>query len=222
MNFHLSSSFCLVSFQLVAWLYQATSWGPVDPTRGFVSLPFNGSYYEIQKPWDVPENQRYRFRDGVHKLWVFATDKPRTPDIPTKPRTEIAIHGYNYSSGVWQFEGDAYVPYGTSGVCIMQVFGATPPHASTFMLRVYNGTLTYYSSYALVPNVYDKWFRVNVVHDVDASKVKVYIDGCLKLEAQGRGGTLHAFKCGVYAQEHDSYYMESRWKNIKILKKCGS
>ncbi|CAA3010325.1 Hypothetical predicted protein [Olea europaea subsp. europaea] len=205
---------------LLLLVHQASSWGPLDPTKSFISLPFNRSYYHIQKPYDVPENQRYSFKNGVHRLWVFATDKPHTITSQTKPRTEIAIQGYNYSSGVWQFEGHAYVPYGTSGICIMQVFGADPPHATTAMIRVYNGSLMYYQESVLVPSIYNRWFRLNVIHDVNAKKVRVYIDGFLKLEAQGRGGTSHAFKCGVYAQNNDSYYMESRWKNVKILKKC--
>lgn len=37
---------------------------------------------------------------------------------------------------MWQFEGHGYVPNGTSGVNIMQVFGATPPRATTLMLSV--------------------------------------------------------------------------------------
>nr|TKS18326.1 citrate-binding protein-like [Populus alba] len=171
---------------------------------------------KLEKPYDVPEDQRYSFVDGVHKCWVYSTDKPHTLTSQTKPRTEIAIQGYNYSSGVWQFEGYGYVPYGTSGVCIMQVFGASAPRPTTLMVRVYNGSLMYYKGPVLVPNIYDQWFRLNVVHDVDSAKVKVYINGTLKIEADGRGGTSHAFKCGVYAQNNDSYYMESRWKGIKL------
>ncbi|KAK9991228.1 hypothetical protein SO802_026213, partial [Lithocarpus litseifolius] len=45
---------------------------------------------------------------------------------------------------VWQFEGYGFVPNGTTGVCIMQVFGASPP-ATTLMLRVYNGSLRVYN-----------------------------------------------------------------------------
>ncbi|KAK3411525.1 hypothetical protein EUGRSUZ_I00277 [Eucalyptus grandis] len=192
--------------------------GPVDPTQGFVSLPFNRSYYHIQKPYDVPEDQRYSFSNGIHKCWVYSTDKPHSLSSRTEPRTEIAIQGYGYSSGVWQFEGYGYVPTGTSGVCIMQVFGASP-HATTLMLRVYNGSLMYYRSQVLIEEIYDEWFRLNVIHDVDGSKVKVYIDGYPVLEADGRGGTYHAFKCGVYAQNDDSFYMESRWRDIKVLRK---
>lgn len=131
----------------------------------------------------------------------------------------LLFQGYDYSSGVWQFEGYGYVPCGTTGVCIMQVFGASP-HATTLMLRVYNGSLSYYRASVIVPNIYDKWFKLNVIHDMDNSKVRVYIDGVLKYEAPGRGGTSHYFKFGVYAQNNDSYYMESRWKDIKVLKKC--
>lgn len=189
-----------------------------DPTKGFISLPFNTSVYRIQKAYDKQENQRYSFKNGVHKLWVFANDKPHTTISHTKPRTEIAILGYGYSSGIWEFAGDAYVPKGTTGVCIMQVFGATAPHASTLMLRVYNGSLMYYRDTVLVPNIYNRWFHLNVIHDVDAAKVRVYIDGQLKMTADGRGGTSHVFKCGVYAQTGDSFRMESRWKNIKVLR----
>lgn len=102
----------------------------------------------------------------------------------------------------------------------MQVFGASPAHATTFMLRVYNGSLFYYRDPVLDTNIYNRWFRLNVIHDVDDSKVMIYIDGILKYEAPGRGGAFHYFKCGVYAQNDDSHYMESRWKGIKVLKKC--
>ncbi|KAK2998933.1 hypothetical protein RJ639_023872 [Escallonia herrerae] len=185
--------------------------------HGFISLPFNRPYYHIQKPYDLPEDQRYSFINGIHTCWVMATDKHHTVTSRTKPRTEIGIQGHNYSSGVWQFEGYGYVPYGTSGVCIMQVFGATAPRASTLIVRVYNGSLR---EKVLDPYIYDRWFRLNVIHDADAAKVKVFIDGYLKLEAAGRGGTSHTFKCGVYAQNNDSFIMESRWKNVKILRKC--
>ena len=59
-----------------------------------------------------------------------------------------------------------------------------------------------------------------VIHDVNASTVKIYIDGTLKYEAAGRGGNSYHFKFGVYGQINESYYMESRWKDIKVLKKC--
>lgn len=131
------------------------------------------------------------------------------------------FQGHDYSSGVWQFEGQGYVPCGTSGVSIMQVFGSDPPHATTLMVRTYNGSLSYYRGPVLVQNIWDRWFYLNVIHDVEACNVKVYVDGVLVLEAPGRGGSSHYFKFGVYAQNDPSYYMESRWKGIRVLKKCS-
>ncbi|XP_010027728.1 citrate-binding protein [Eucalyptus grandis] len=199
--------------------HQVDAQTQTDPTEGFKSLPLTQSNFAVQRPYDVPVDQRYSFKDGVHKLWVFDTDKPHSTTSETKPRTEIRIRGYDYSSGVWQFEGQGYVPGGTSGVCVMQVFGAVG-QATTFVLRVYNGTLYYYGSQVLVENVYDKWFKLNVIHDADASNVKIYIDDQLRFSAPGHGsGASHYFKFGVYAMDDSSHRMESRWKDVKVLKK---
>ncbi|KAL5751980.1 hypothetical protein ACOSQ2_022487 [Xanthoceras sorbifolium] len=200
---------CFTLFQLVS---------SIDPTKGFVSVPLDNSNLEVQRPYNVPEDQRYSFKNGVHRLWVLSTDKPHSLNSKTRPRTEIRINGHDYSSGVWQFEAYGYVPQGTSGVCVMQVFGASS-HATTLMLRVYDGKLEYYRDATILPKVYNKWFKLNVVHDVDNSKVTVYINGQLKYTAPGRGGDSHFFKVGVYAQDDDSHYMESRWKDIKVYKK---
>lgn len=51
------------------------------------------------------------------------------------------------------------------------------------------------------------WFQVNVIHDVIASVVSVYIDRKLKLNVLDHGGVFHYFKCGVYAQNYSSYFM---------------
>ncbi|XP_077240075.1 citrate-binding protein-like [Tasmannia lanceolata] len=216
----MGSSFLALSiFTIFLCIYhKAIGWAPSDPTDGFVSLPLNSSNFHIHKPWNLPENQRYRFSDGIHWFWVFSTDKPLSRNSSTKPRSEIRIRGYDYSSGVWQFEGYGYVPNGTSGVCIMQLFGASG-QSTTLAMVVYNGTLSYYLSSVLVPHIYDQWFRLNVIHDVGAGKVTVFINGVLKLEANDHGGSSHYFKCGVYSQRTPSYYMESRWKGIKVLKK---
>ncbi|KAK9048580.1 hypothetical protein SSX86_032455 [Deinandra increscens subsp. villosa] len=200
-------------------LYKAIgSRGPIDTTLGFASQPLDQSNFDIQKPYDVPLDQRYNFINGVHKLWVFKTDKPHTRVSKTKPRTEIRIRGYDYSSGVWQFEAYGYVPHGTSGVSVMQVFGSNPPYSTTTMLRAYRNNLYYYRKHVILSNIYNKWFRLNVIHDVEGNTVKVYIDGVLKYEGRGRGGKSHYFKCGVYSQDDGTLYMESRWKNIRILK----
>ncbi|KAB1210334.1 Citrate-binding protein [Morella rubra] len=148
----------LMSLGLFFIIGRACASNTTDLTEGFISLPLDQSSFVIQSPYNVPQYQRYSLIDEVHRLWVYSTDKPHTPASKTSTRTEIRIYGYDYSSGVWQFEGYGYVPQGKSGVCIMQVFGASP-HATTLMLRVYNGSLYYNTGPVLVPNIYDRWFK---------------------------------------------------------------
>lgn len=64
---------------------------PADPEEGFISLPLNDSNFVIQKPYDVPEDQRHSYINGVHKLWVYSTDKPFSLTSHTNPRAEIRI-----------------------------------------------------------------------------------------------------------------------------------
>ncbi|KAK9270019.1 hypothetical protein L1049_025592 [Liquidambar formosana] len=190
-----------------------------DPIDGFTPVPLTEWNFESQKPYDIPLEERYSYKDGVRRLWVYANDKPHSPDSHTEPRTEIRIRGLDYSSGVWQFEGYGFVPNGTSGAIIVQIHGAAKG-ATTLILRIYNGDVRYYTRDLMATGLYDKWFRVNVIHDVDGGKVTVFIDGIQKFVGKDKGpGDLY-FKCGVYAAPPNvSYYMESRWKDIKIYKK---
>ncbi|KAJ0766302.1 hypothetical protein HanPI659440_Chr08g0313921 [Helianthus annuus] len=49
----------------------------------------------------------------------------------------------DYTSGIWQFEGLAFVPNGTSGATIVQIHGVA--HGSTtIILRIYDGDMRYY------------------------------------------------------------------------------
>ncbi|KAL0908320.1 hypothetical protein M5K25_022810 [Dendrobium thyrsiflorum] len=193
-----------------------------DPTDGFTLLPLTDANFELQKPYNIPLAERYSYANGVHRMWVYSTDKPFKAGSPTDPRTEIRIKGYDYSSGIWQFEGYVFVPSGTSGTSIMQVHrsdGEKP--ATDLMLMIFNGDLKFYSGVVVESSFYNRWVRVNVIHDVDANKLTTFIDGVQKLEKDGKGPSDFYFKCGVYAQHDDSYYMESRWRDIKIYEKDG-
>ncbi|KAK8486270.1 hypothetical protein V6N12_013841 [Hibiscus sabdariffa] len=102
----------------------------------------------------LSSSNRYSFNNGVHRFWLYSTDKPHTPSSQTKPRCEIQIGGYDYSSGVWQFEGEAYIPSGTTATSIMQVFGGSF-RATTIMLRVYDDSITVYMSPVVLSNTYN-------------------------------------------------------------------
>ncbi|KAK1371324.1 citrate-binding protein-like [Heracleum sosnowskyi] len=210
------SSLLLIFVSITTNLYQFCY---ADPTDGFTLLPLTDHNIKLQKPYNEPLDDRYSYDDGVRRLWVYTNDKPFQKGSGTRPRTEVRIKGYDYSSGIWQFEGHAYVPKGTSGVTIMQIHGARQG-ATTLQLRIYNGDLKYYKFDVIEKNLYDKWFRVNVIHNVDEGELTVFINGVKKYVKNDQGpGDLY-FKCGVYAAPAgSSNYMESRWKGIKIYKK---
>ncbi|RVX21271.1 hypothetical protein CK203_001993 [Vitis vinifera] len=42
----------------------------------FFHLNFHQSNFEVQKPYDVSQDQRYSYVDGVHKLWVYSVGTP--------------------------------------------------------------------------------------------------------------------------------------------------
>lgn len=111
------------------------------------------------------------------------------------------------------------MPQRSSGVTIMQIFGAAH-QATTLQLRLYDGDLKYYPHNVVAVNIYNKWFRLNVIHSVGARKVTIFIDGEKKLVIKDHGRASFYFKYGVYAAPSgSSHYMQSRWKGIKLFKK---
>ena len=112
--------------------------------------------------------------------------------------------GHDYSSGVWQFAGYGYVPSGTSGMSVMQIHNEEgAAHAMVLMLHVYDSVLRFYDGAAVEADIYDRWFHLNVVHDVGASTVAVYVDGRRKFGASVIPSKSYYFKFGVYMQHHD-------------------
>uniref|UniRef100_M8C790 Alginate lyase 2 domain-containing protein n=1 Tax=Aegilops tauschii TaxID=37682 RepID=M8C790_AEGTA len=106
------------------------------------------------------------------------------------------------------------------------ICGAKPERqATTLMLHVYDGNLTFYhrQQSVLAHDAYDRWLRLNVVHDVGARNVTVYVDGAEKLRSSSHGAphAEHYFKFGVYKQSHHnpSHRMESRWRNVRVFTK---
>ncbi|KAK3136198.1 hypothetical protein QOZ80_5BG0429580 [Eleusine coracana subsp. coracana] len=213
----------LISCSVSAMSTPAAAADGCNLTAGFVKVDIPESSFAVQRPYDVLVDQRYRYdaATGVHTFWVYADDKPFNAITATNPCTEVRLRGFDYSSGVWQFEGYGYVPLGTSGASVMQIHnenGGAP--ATTMMLHVYNGTLRYYSGQVVDSCINDRWFRLNVVHDIGASTVAVYVDGEERFSTGVIPSASHYFKFGVYMQHHDqSKCMESRWRNVAIYTK---
>jgi hypothetical protein len=183
------------------------------PTDNFTQVPFT---YDIQYPYNLQLSDRYAVTNSTNYFWVYSTDEPFESGSTTLPRTEMRIYN-DYTSGVWQFEGDLFVPSGTTGVAVMQVFGGSTSSTS-LQLRVYNGSLCRYTT-PILNNIYNTWIHVNVIHDANAHTVAIYLNGNFIRSDADRGPSTYYFKCGVYEQDSPSLLMQSQWANIKVWEK---
>ncbi|HUB66494.1 MAG TPA: polysaccharide lyase family 7 protein [Candidatus Methylacidiphilales bacterium] len=179
--------------------------------------------FKIQAPYDVKSSDRYTFQDGAYHFWVMSTDQPFSKGNKTLPRTEMRFP--DYTSGQHQYEADMMVPPGTDNVTIMQIHtGDADEHRYgpvAFMLQVHHGGNLYQGNRPpeLMSNIYNKWFHLNVINDMTARKVLVYIDGKLVGTYKDPGAPSNYFKCGVYTCRGGSAKMEVYIKNIKIWHK---
>jgi len=209
----------ILALPLIACVLGAA--GPPDPTAGWTPEKIA---YKVQWPYDVPQGDRYSLSDGVFHFWVFNSDKAFERGNTTKPRTELRFPDYTH--GACQYEADLMVPRGTGGTCVMQIhtgneqapqFGAT-----TFMLFVEpqnGGSLHYYSKQELVRNIYDRWFHLNVTHDVGTGLITVYVDNSEVFRKQDQRAGDYYMKTGVYAQTGETPKMEVFIKNLRLWSK---
>ncbi|HEV7797167.1 MAG TPA: polysaccharide lyase family 7 protein, partial [Pyrinomonadaceae bacterium] len=117
--------------------------------------------FQVQKPDNVPEFERYCILDGVYHLWVKSNDKPYSPGSETQPRTERRFNldgQQDYTSGQWQYEADMMVPSGSNGMSIMQIHTTDKFTPSTaFMLwwsSANGGSVSHYSKPTLASNLW--------------------------------------------------------------------
>lgn len=76
---------------LVIFLSNISQLYGADPTDGFTNIPLTEANFEIQRPYNLPLDARYSFDNGIRRMWVYADDKPHSPNSETQPRTEVRI-----------------------------------------------------------------------------------------------------------------------------------
>ncbi|GMN66168.1 hypothetical protein TIFTF001_035231 [Ficus carica] len=196
------------------------------PTDGFTAVNLvRPNNFQLHKPYDQPAQNRYSGATLSPSCKAVQPNLAQKCEFRYSFTSSFSYHrmhkfrGYDYTSGVWQFEGHFVVPSGTTGACIFQVFGAGNGQATTLQLRVYGGNLMIYNSQTIASNIYGKWFKLNVIHDVGNSRVTVFLDDEQKAVVSGRGPSTFYFKYGVYVQEGSSNYMQSDWFGIRVLRR---
>ena len=51
-----------------AFLWACVTVNGGEPTEGFTQVPLKNANFVIQKPYNIPLDQRYSFKDGVHRM----------------------------------------------------------------------------------------------------------------------------------------------------------
>ena len=62
-----------------------------NPTAGFEKVVLADGDFQVQSPSNVPESQRFQYRNGVRTFWVHRNDKPINTATHTNPRSEVKL-----------------------------------------------------------------------------------------------------------------------------------
>jgi MYXO-CTERM domain-containing protein len=133
---------------------------------------------------------------------------------PGDERSEARIVN-DHRTGTWQFEGWVNVKAGVNGGCIHQVFKflmivAYPNDGGEFRQHSYQKLAA--------TGMYDKWVRVNTIHDPGAGKADVYIDGTWRgmTESKSPGPEGWYHKYGIYNSSGTRPVVQ--WRNVRFFK----
>lgn len=220
-------SLCVrLCLSLTAIFLAASASAQMGGGAGWVSCPVN---FKIQSPTNATQDQRYWFTNGVYHCEVFHGDGAFTPGNQTHPRTEQRFLP-DYTSGEIQYESMEMAPSNENSYCIFQVHtgnAQTPKHgATTFMLFWFSsdgGSVHDYAGTELASNLGNKWFRLNVDHNVDKRTIRVWINGNLVWTQRDNGARDFYFKDGVYEQRHNpSQQMDAYVKDIQMWTRSGN
>ena len=124
----------------------------------------------------------------------------------------------HYSSGSRQFEGYLQIFSGISEQSCVQIFDGTAS-GPILMIKGYgasNGTLRKQGgSVTLATDCFGKTFRVNIIHDLNADTLSVYLDGTQLWTGSGGVGGSFNVKYGLYGTFNAS--TKTIWSNVKFF-----
>lgn len=112
---------CTTKADFINNITEFKSWIEDFPTKRYSAANFTNFDYSIQHPYNLAESDRYSVSSsGVYDFTVYSTDQPFQQGSDTNPRTEMRIKN-DYKSGKHTFQGDMYIPTGTTETNVLQV-----------------------------------------------------------------------------------------------------
>jgi hypothetical protein len=204
---------------------------PLGGGIGWASFP---ATFKIQSPTNVPQSDRYWATNNIYHCEVFSTDGAFAAGNTTLPRTEQRFNpdytnGGKQAIGEIQYQSTEMAPSNENSYCVFQIhtgdaesgaFGST-----TFMLFWFtnnNGSVHDYSGTLLASNLGNRWFQLNVDHNLVSRIIRVWINRNLVWTQQDNGAGDFYFKDGVYEQSHDpTLQMDTYITNILMWTNPG-
>jgi hypothetical protein len=196
---------------------------PEDPTAGYTE--YKDSFH-VERPYDVPINERFSITNGIYNFWVFPNDKAHSLIAHgTNPRTEATYGGTYDKATVGAGKGNAAgIGYFTKGQRIYSADVLIEASAKGSIVMQLHTTATgigpvYLSGGGIPGGMIDKWFNMKIVFDAASLKSQVYINNCMKGTVSGPRGDGHFyFKNGVY-HCGSSGGCRSHYKNVHFYVK---
>ncbi|HEV2318167.1 MAG TPA: polysaccharide lyase family 7 protein [Verrucomicrobiae bacterium] len=204
---------------------------PLGGGGGWGSYPVK---FKIQWPTNAAEDQRYWFTNNIYHCQVFSNDGAFSVGNTTLPRTEQRFepdytNGGAAPIGEIQYQSFEMAPSNQNSYCVFQIHTGDAESSAygstTFMLFWFtnnNGSVRDYSGTQLAANLGNKWFQLNVDHNLANHAIKVWVNQQLVWTQQDNGAGDFYFKDGVYEQSHNPTYEMDTWiTNILMWTNSG-
>ena len=185
--------------------------------------------FKIQSPTNVSQSLRYWFTNNTYHCLTYSNDGAFSVGNTTLPRTEQRFNS-DYTNGEIQYQAMIMAPGDENSYSVFQIhtgdaqsstFGST-----TFMLFWFTnsgGSIRYYSGTVLATNLANKWFQLNVDHNLATHTLRAWIDKKLVYTGQDNGATDFYMKDGVYEQSHGpTLRMDTSLTNILMWTSSGT
>ena len=222
---------CLLVGLLIAAMAFAQQPQPLGGGIGWALYPVT---FKVQSPTNAAEDERYWFTNNIYHCLVFSNDGAFEPGNTTLPRTEQRFepdytNGGSAPIGEIQYQSMEMAPPNENSYCIFQIHTGDAESdaygSTTFMLFWFtnnNGSAWDYSGSELVKNLGNKWFQLNVDHNLVNHAIKVWINQSLVWTQRDNGAGDFYFKDGAYEQDHNpTHEMDTYITNILMWTNSG-
>jgi hypothetical protein len=185
--------------------------------------------FKIQSPTNASQNQRYWFTNNIYHCLTYSNDGAFSVGNTTLPRTEQRYNS-DYTNGEIQYQAIIQAPGNENSYSVFQIHtgdAQSPQFGSTTFMAFWftnnGGSIHDYSGTTLATNLADKWFQLNVDHNVVTRTIRVWINQKLVWTQQDNGAGDFYMKDGVYEQSHGpTLQMDTSLTNILMWTSSGT